>query len=94
LELPGGRSGAVVANVAQASAAARAGVAPGDVIVEVHRKPVGSAADAVAALRSAAESDMVFVLIWREAQEVFINVAGHEQGLPRPRRWCILSLHR
>ena len=67
-----------MANVAQGSAAARAGVAVGDVIVEVNRKPVGSAADAVAVLRSAAESDIVFVLIWREAQEVFISVAGHE----------------
>ena len=50
LGLPG-RRGAVVADVAPGSPAARAGISEGDVIVEVNRKPVTSAAEAVKALR-------------------------------------------
>jgi serine protease Do len=42
--------GAVVTEVAPGSRAARAGLRPEDLIVEIDRKPVGSAEDAVAAL--------------------------------------------
>jgi serine protease Do len=76
LNLPDGRGGALVANVVQGSAAARAGIRRGDVVLEINRKPVNNAADAGAALRAIAEKDVALVLVWREGQEVFITIPG------------------
>jgi serine protease Do len=74
LDLPDRRGGALVANVAPGGAAARAGIRPGDVILEINRKPVNNAADAAAALRAIAEKEVALVLAWREGQEVFITI--------------------
>jgi serine protease Do len=52
LGLPPSRKGAVIAEVLPGSVAEAAGLAPGDVVVEVDRKAVASAEQAVAALRS------------------------------------------
>ena len=41
-ELPRGRGGAIVADVDRGSAAARAGVQPNDIILEVNRQPMTS----------------------------------------------------
>jgi serine protease Do len=53
LGLPGAVKGAVITEVAPGSPAGRAGFKEGDVIVEVDRRPVTSAEDAVAALHAA-----------------------------------------
>jgi serine protease Do len=52
LGLERGTRGAVVTDVVAGSPAERAGLKPGDVVVEVDRKPVGSSDEAVAALRA------------------------------------------
>jgi serine protease Do len=52
LGLDRGTRGAVITDVLAGSPAADAGLKPGDVIVEVDRKPVASADDAVGALRA------------------------------------------
>jgi serine protease Do len=52
LNLPSDTKGAVVAQVASGSASELAGVKQGDVIVEVDRKPVASAEEAVSLLRA------------------------------------------
>ena len=52
LGLEKGTHGAVVTDVVSGSPAERAGLKPGDVVVEVDRKPVGSSEEAVAALRA------------------------------------------
>jgi serine protease Do len=72
LQVPQGRSGAVVAEVQQGSAAARAGIRAGDVLLEVNRRSVGSAADASAALRTVKPGDTAFALVLRQGQEVFV----------------------
>src|SRR6185436_7843220 len=52
LGLERGTKGAVVTDVVAGSPAERAGLKPGDVVVEVDRRPVGSSEEAVAALRT------------------------------------------
>ena len=52
LNLPGGTQGALITEVTPGSRAARAGLQPEDVILEVNRKPVQSAADAATALKA------------------------------------------
>jgi serine protease Do len=53
LGLPPDVKGAVVTEVQPASSASRAGLQPGDAILEIDRKPIQSAGDAAAALKSA-----------------------------------------
>ena len=56
LGLGGNTKGAVITDVLAGSAAEQAGLHPGDVIVEVDRRPVSSADDAIGALRGAARA--------------------------------------
>ena len=52
LGLDRGTKGAVITDVLRAAPPSDAGLKPGDVIVEVDRRPVASADEAVAALRT------------------------------------------
>ncbi len=65
LEIPRGRGGAVVADVDRDSAAARAGVQPNDVILEVNRQPVSNVSQVTRALQSAVAGRPVFLVVWR-----------------------------
>lgn len=78
LRLPS-TTGAVVTDVAPHSAAAAAGLEPGDVILEVNRKPVKSVEDVVAALRSVPAGGTVFLLIAREGQQTFVPMTKGKQ---------------
>jgi serine protease Do len=71
LQLPAGRTGALVTNVEPGGAAARAGIRAGDVLLEVNRAAVTGAAEAVDALRNVRE-ETAFALIWRRGQEQFV----------------------
>jgi serine protease Do len=57
--LADGTRGAIVTEVEAGSRAAKAGIAPEDVILEVNRKPVSSAADAAAALHAAPKQPII-----------------------------------
>jgi serine protease Do len=73
LRLPAGTSGAVVTDVDPNGSAARALLQPGDVILEVNRKPVASAAEASRALQQVESGRSAFFLIWRRGQEIFVT---------------------
>jgi len=72
--VPSGTSGALITDVDPNGSAARAGVRPGDIILQVNRKPVVSAAEAVSALQSVRAGGTAFLLIWRNNQEIFVPV--------------------
>jgi serine protease Do len=74
LELPRGRGGARVTRVERNSAAALAGVLPDDVILEVNRQPVTSVTQITRELQKAQPGDIVFLVVWRENQEMFITM--------------------
>ena len=74
LQLDAGTEGAVVVAVEPQSAAARAGIAPGDVILEVNREPVGGADDAARELGTVPSGGTAFLLVLRNGQETFLTV--------------------
>ena len=81
LELPGSIKGAVVVQVRPGSPAAQAGVQEGDVVVGVGAKPVGSPADAAAAIQGDTEGGRAVALrIVREGQARFIAVPQEKAG--------------
>ena len=72
-ELPANTRGAVVTEVDPDSPAARV-LQPGDVILQVNRKPVTSANEASVALRAVPSGRAVGMLIMRRGQEQFVTV--------------------
>lgn len=71
-DLPEGVDGAVLVRVQPGSAAARAGLRPGDVIRQVNGKPVTSAGDLSEAVHSNPEN--LVMLVNREGNQWFVNV--------------------
>jgi serine protease Do len=65
LEIPRGRGGAIVADIDRDSAAARSGVQPNDVILEINRQPVSNVSQVTRALQSAPAGRPVFLVVWR-----------------------------
>jgi serine protease Do len=74
LDLPRGRGGAIVSDVERGSAAANAGVAPGDVIIEVNRQPVSNVSQVTRELQKATPGTPVFLLVSRDGQQFFITM--------------------
>ncbi|MCA1652343.1 MAG: PDZ domain-containing protein [Acidobacteria bacterium] len=74
LDLPRGRGGAIVTDVQRGSAASNAGIAPSDVILEVNREPVSNVSQVQRELQKAAPGTPVFLLIWRDGQQVFVTL--------------------
>ena len=63
-EVPGNIRGAVVSNIEEGSPAAEAGLLPGDVILQINRKPMNSAEEVVAMSEKVGDS-RVLLQIWR-----------------------------
>ncbi len=74
LGVPSGTQGAVVSDLDSGGAAMRAGLTPGDVILEVNRQPVASAAEAGRALGRIQSGGRAFLVVWRRGQEIFLSV--------------------
>jgi S1-C subfamily serine protease len=75
LELPRGRGGAIVTDVDRNSAAANAGVLPNDVILKVNNQTVSNVSQVTRELQRAETGQPVFLLVWRDGNEVFITMS-------------------
>jgi serine protease Do len=73
LQLPTGRSGALVTEVDPGGPSAGA-LQPGDVILSVNRAPVGGAADASRALQAVPAGRFAQIIVWRQGGEVFVTI--------------------
>lgn len=73
LQLPDGRSGALVTEVDPSGPSAGA-IRPGDVILAINRQPVTSAAEAGRALQQIPAGRLAQILLWRGQNEVFVTV--------------------
>src|SRR5919106_1515453 len=74
LRLDRGTEGAVVTDVEPGSTAARAGLAPGDVIMRVGRETVETAAEASRELGRVPSGGTAFLRVLRNGQETFVAV--------------------
>lgn len=71
-QLPAGLRGAVIDHVEDGSAAARAGVQAGDVVMEVNRRPIASPAELQRALGQTAR--MYVLLLYRDGRAFYATV--------------------
>jgi serine protease Do len=74
LQVPPGTRGVLVTDIDPAGPAARSGVRPGDVILQVNRRPVEAVAEAHRALQAIKSGGTAFLLVWRRGQENFVTV--------------------
>lgn len=79
LNLPRGIEGVVVTEVAPNSAAADAGLRPGDVIQEINKKPVQSAEEA-AEMTAKSDEEQTLLRVWRDGGSRFVLVDESGQG--------------
>jgi len=83
LQLPAGLKGAVITEVDPDSGSAQAGLAQGDVILELNRKPVHNADEAVR-LSDEIKGPKVLVRIWRKGFSQYVVVDETKKGTPQP----------
>jgi serine protease Do len=74
LRLPAGSDGALVESVEPFTAAADAGISPGDVILEVNRQAVHSAREATRELDRVRSGQPAFLLLARRGNRVFVEM--------------------
>ena len=72
LNLPANVNGAAVENVRPASPADNAGLAPGDIILEVDRKPIENAQSFVDAVHAAPSGKDILLLVWSHGGESYV----------------------
>ena len=79
--MKGNFSGVYVAEVSRGSAASKAGVYEGDVLVAINGKKVKSPSDVQAAVNSYKPGDTVMLLVYRDGKEIELEaVLGSAQG--------------
>ena len=74
LHVPAGVRGAIVDNVDPYTPASNVGIRRGDVVVEVNRHAITSAADASRQLQSVNSGEPAYVLLWRNGVQQFVEL--------------------
>jgi serine protease Do len=74
LRVPAGTRGVLITDVDPASAAAREGIRPGDVILKVNGQTVEAVRDASQALQAIKQGGAARMLLWKQGQETFVVV--------------------
>jgi serine protease Do len=74
LQVPSGKSGALISDVDPDGPAAAAGIRAGDVILQVNRKAVANSGDAARELGAVQSGRLAQILLWRGDSEVFVTV--------------------
>ncbi len=74
LRLPTGTEGVIITEIEAGSPAQRGGLARGDVLLQVNRRPVATVADAARELGRVASGSTAFLLVLRNGQESFVTV--------------------
>ena len=74
LDLPSNAGGAIVSDIDRNSPAANGGVIPGDVILEVNRQKVANVSQITRELQKAQLGQPVFMLVWRNGDNVFVTM--------------------
>ena len=77
------RSGVVITGVLQNGPAAKAGVRPGDVILQVAHQPVGSVSDLLNQVASLKPGEPAEVLIWRQKAQMSLRLTPAERPSPK-----------
>ena len=78
-DIPDGVKGALVTDVAEGSAAAEAGLKPGDVIQEINRKPVKDA-EAAVQMTAKAKDQTTLVKVWSNGGTRYVVVDESKRG--------------
>ena len=74
-QLPRNRGGAMISSIERRSPAANAGLAEGDIILEVNKQAVNNVSQVTKALQSAPPGQPVFLLVWRDGRQIFIALS-------------------
>ena len=74
LDLPANAGGAMVSDIDRNSPADKAGIAPGDVILEVNRQKVANMSQVTRELQKVQPGQPVFLLIWRDGASAFFTI--------------------
>ncbi len=74
LGLPPGTAGVVIAGLEPGSAAEAAGLQPGDIIMEINRKPVRNLGDFKSAVSKLSKKDSTLFLINRNGRKLFLTI--------------------
>lgn len=77
------QQGVVITGVLQNGPAAKAGVRPGDVILQVAKQPVGSVSDLLNQVASLKPGEPAELLIWRQQASLSLQLTPAERPSPK-----------
>jgi serine protease DegQ len=77
--------GVLIAGVLQNGPAARAGIRPGDVILQVQDKPVGSVPELLSQVAGLKPGNPARLSLWRGQGQLQVTVTPAERPVPKPR---------
>jgi serine protease Do len=73
MQLPSGRTGAVITDV-DPNGPSAGRLQPGDIVLSINRQPVAGAAEASRALQNIESGRLAQIIVWRGGSEVFVTI--------------------